>query len=73
LRFLYSSTRNDNCAGAVVLTVGTVNAAGSVQNATTSAETAGCATGTPDDDVWYRFTTSATQTYASISLTPVHY
>lgn len=61
---------NDNCAGAVVLTVGTANAAGSVQNATTSAEAAGCATGTPDDDVWYRFTTSATQTYASISLTP---
>jgi len=61
---------NDNCGGAVVLTVGTVNAAGSLQNATTSTETAGCATGTPDDDVWYRFTTSAAQTYASISLTP---
>jgi glucose/arabinose dehydrogenase len=61
---------NDNCAGAIVLTVGTANAAGSVQNATTSTATAGCATGTPDDDVWYRFTTSATQTYASISLTP---
>ena len=61
---------NDNCANAVVLTIGTANAAGTLQNATTSAETAGCATGTPDDDVWYRFTTSATQTYASISLTP---
>jgi len=61
---------NDNCAGAVLLTVGTVNATGSVQNATASAETVGCATGTTDDDVWYRFTTSATQTYASISLTP---
>lgn len=57
---------NDNCAGAVALTIGTVNSAGTVQNATASAETAGCATGTPDDDVWYRFT--ATQTYASISV-----
>jgi glucose/arabinose dehydrogenase len=61
---------NDNCAGAVTLTVGTANAAGTVQNATASAENAGCAAGTPDDDVWYKFTTSATQTYASISLTP---
>ena len=61
---------NDNCAGAVVLTIGTTNNAGTVQNATASTETNGCATGTQDDDVWYRFTTSATQTYASISLTP---
>ncbi len=61
---------NDNCGGAVNLTIGTVNSAGTVQNATASAETVGCSTGTPDDDVWYRFTTSATQTYASISLTP---
>jgi trimeric autotransporter adhesin len=64
---------NDNCGGAIALTIGTTYntaATATVQNATASAETAGCATGTPDDDVWYRFTTSATQTYASISLTP---
>lgn len=61
---------NDNCSGAVNLTVGTSLANQTVQNATASAETTGCATGTPDDDVWYRFTTSASQTYASISLTP---
>jgi trimeric autotransporter adhesin len=61
---------NDNCAGAVALTIGTANAAGTVQNATASTETAGCATGTQDDDVWYSFTTGATQTYAGISLTP---
>lgn len=61
---------NDNCsATSPVLTVGTALAS-TLQNATASAETTGCATGTPDDDVWYRFTTSATQTYASISLTP---
>jgi hypothetical protein len=57
---------NDNCAGAVNLTIGTVNSAGTVQNATASTETVGCASGTPDDDVWYRFT--ATQPYASVSV-----
>jgi glucose/arabinose dehydrogenase len=58
---------NDNCAGAVTLTIGTTNNTGTVQNATASAETAGCAAGTADDDVWYRFT--ATQTYAAINVT----
>lgn len=57
---------NDNCsATSPVLTIGTP-LAGTLQNATASAETAGCATGTPDDDVWYRFT--ATQSYAGISV-----
>jgi trimeric autotransporter adhesin len=61
---------NDDCsATSPVLTIGTT-LAGTVQNATASTATVGCATGTADDDVWYRFTTSATQTYASISLTP---
>jgi trimeric autotransporter adhesin len=59
---------NDDCAGAIALTIGTANTTGTVQNATTSAEVAGCATGTPDDDVWYRFT--ATQTYAGITVGP---
>ncbi|TMI64853.1 MAG: T9SS type A sorting domain-containing protein [Bacteroidetes bacterium] len=61
---------NDDCVNAVNLTIGTANNAGTVQNASASTATAGCATGIPDDDVWYKFTTSATQTYASISLTP---
>jgi trimeric autotransporter adhesin len=61
---------NDNCAGAVILTAGTVNNAGTVQNASASSETIGCASGTPDDDVWYRFTTGTTQRYATITLTP---
>ena len=62
---------NDNCsATSPVLTVGTALTNQTVQNATVSVATVGCATGTPDDDVWYRFTTSATQTYASVSVIP---
>ncbi|MBS4063529.1 MAG: PQQ-dependent sugar dehydrogenase [Chitinophagaceae bacterium] len=57
---------NDNCSGAVNLTVGTSLTNQTVQNATASSETVGCASGTPDDDVWYRFT--ATQSYAAISV-----
>ena len=57
---------NDNCsATSPVITIGKP-LAGTLQNATASAATAGCATGTPDDDVWYRFT--ATQSYAGISV-----
>ncbi len=57
---------NDCSASSPVLTVGTALANQTVQNATTSTAPTGCATGTPDDDVWYRFT--ATQPYASVSL-----
>jgi glucose/arabinose dehydrogenase len=61
---------NDNCAGALVLTSGTTNSTGTVLNATASGTTVGCATGTPDDDVWFTYTTGSTQTYASITVTP---
>ncbi|MEJ8816823.1 PQQ-dependent sugar dehydrogenase [Lacibacter sp. H407] len=61
---------NDNCAGALVLTSGTTNSTGSVLNAAASGTTVGCATGTPDDDVWFSYTTGSTQTYASITVTP---
>lgn len=61
---------NDDCANALTLTPGTSNSTGSVLNATASGTTVGCATGTPDDDVWYKFTTTSTQTYATITVTP---
>lgn len=60
---------NDDCANAFTLTPGTTNSTGSVLNATASGTTVGCATGTPDDDVWYKFTTTSTQTYATITVT----
>lgn len=60
---------NDDCAGALTLTPGITNSAGTVLNATASGTTVGCATGTPDDDVWYKFTTTSTQTFATITVT----
>jgi glucose/arabinose dehydrogenase len=60
---------NDDCAGALTITAGTTNSAGNLTNATASGTTVGCATGTPDDDVWYKFTTTSTQTNATISVT----
>jgi len=58
---------NDNCATAQVITQGAscVTTAGTVVGATNSG-IASC-TGTPDDDVWYRFT--ATSTIAIINRT----
>ncbi len=53
---------NDNCAGAITLTVGTNGdcnpISGSVASATASPNTS-CGTGTPDDDVWYKFVVSS--------------
>lgn len=60
---------NDDCANALTLTPGTTNSTGSVLNATASGTTVGCATGTPDDDIWYKFTTTSTQTFATITVT----
>jgi glucose/arabinose dehydrogenase len=59
---------NDDCAGALTITPGTTNSAGTVLNATASGTTVGCATGTPDDDIWYKFTTTSTQTSATITV-----
>lgn len=57
---------NDACSGALSLTPG-ITYTGSVGNATTSAGiVVGCATGTPDDDVWYKF--NATRTYATVTV-----
>lgn len=60
---------HDDCAGALTITPGSTNSAGSLTNATASGTAVGCATGTPDDDVWYKFTTTSTQTNATITVT----
>lgn len=53
---------NDNCAGAIALTVGTNGDCnpilGTVASATASPN-ASCGTGTPNDDVWYKFVVSS--------------
>ncbi|MBL7739097.1 MAG: PQQ-dependent sugar dehydrogenase [Chitinophagaceae bacterium] len=65
--FTVCVTSNDNCATATNVTPGTTNMIGSVFGASTSAGVpVDCATGTPDDDVWYRFT--AIYSYATITL-----
>ncbi len=52
---------NDECASAITLSNGVTNSSGTVWLATTSTGIpVDCATGTPDDDVWYKFTPSAT-------------
>lgn len=61
---------NDDCGAATPLTVNPDNlcgttTAGTIQNATTSAQANGCG-GTADDDVWYSFV--ATSTVHDISL-----
>ncbi len=60
---------NDNCSGSTALTIGTTNSTGNLLNATASGTTVGCATGTPDDDVWFSFT--PTQVNATIALSSV--
>ena len=61
---------NDDCSGAVTLSNGTTNGAGTVWNATTTGGIAtGCATGNPDDDVWYKFTPAAAS--LNVSLTAI--
>lgn len=61
---------NDNCSGATALTIGT-GSAGTVSAATASSGISiGCATGDPNDDVWYSFvaaTANATVTLSSVS------
>ncbi len=61
---------NDECSSATSLTVGTTNSSGTVWGATGSTGiTTGCATGTADDDVWYRF--SAPASTASVTLSSI--
>src|SRR5437762_2281211 len=54
---------NDECLSATSLILGVTNTNGTVKSATTSTGIpVGCATGNPDDDVWYSFTLSSTTT-----------
>ena len=60
---------NDNCASATLLTSATscTNTNGTVANATNSGVPVGSCTGTPDDDVWYRFITASTDHTITLS------
>src|SRR4029079_4211384 len=61
---------NNDCPGAITLANGTTNTTGTVWNATASGSIpVGCATGNPDDDVWYKFT--PTSGLATISLSSI--
>ena len=61
---------NDNCATATTLTPGSTFMNGTVFGASTSAGIpVGCATGNPDDDVWFKFT--AVYNYATITLSNI--
>ena len=61
---------NNDCSGAITLTNGTTNSTGTVWNATASSSIpVGCASGNPDDDVWYKFT--PTTGLATISLSSI--
>ena len=58
---------NDECSGATALTIGTTNSAGTVWLATASSGIpTGCASGAPDDDVWYKFTASSSSAIVSL-------
>lgn len=60
---------NDNCSGATALTIGVSSSSGNTSGATASTGITNCSGGgTPDDDVWYRFT--ATSTVTRITVTP---
>lgn len=56
---------NDECTGAIALTVNAAAVQGTVQNATQSLAPIVCNsfTGTSDEDVWYSFTTSSAGSY----------
>lgn len=59
---------NDECSGAVTLSSGIANTSGTLWLATTSPGISlGCATGDPDDDVWYKFTASSASAIVGLS------
>lgn len=59
---------NDDCSTATNLTVGTTNNSGTVWAATASSSiSTGCASGTPDDDVWYKFTATSSNINIALS------
>jgi trimeric autotransporter adhesin len=63
---------NDDCNNAISLTSGSINSSGTVWGATASSGIpVDCATGNPDDDVWYKITTSTFSNSLTISLSSV--
>jgi hypothetical protein len=61
---------NDNCAQATTLSIGSLHTATSTISATASADVPVCNAsnpGTPDDDVWFRFTATSTVTRISVN------
>lgn len=68
--FTVCVTSNDDCANATIIVPGSTINYGSVYGASaTGGVTVGCATGNPDDDVWYKFTAIAS--YATVTLSTV--
>jgi len=58
---------NDECTAATTLSMGSATS-GTVWQATTSTVSSpGCATGTADDDVWYKFTATSSKTVITLS------
>lgn len=72
---LFSLPENDECSGAIALTnisnvdcvVGQNTIVGNTKGATGSPEAASC--GTPDDDLWYKFTASETKSLIKVQST----
>ncbi len=60
---------NDDCSGAIALTIGTPLSSGNTSNATVSANVpSNCGGSTAAGDVWYKFT--ATSTFSNVSIVP---
>jgi trimeric autotransporter adhesin len=58
---------NDDCSGATTLTIGSATS-GTVWAATASSSIpSGCASGSPDDDVWYKFTATSSNVNIALS------
>jgi len=65
----FSQPGNNDCPGTAIVP-GTTNTTGTLRNATASTGIpVGCATGNPNDDVWYNFV--AANSYVTITLTNV--
>lgn len=65
----FSQPGNNECPGTTIVP-GTTNTTGTLRNATASSGIpVGCASGNPNDDVWYNFV--AVNSYATITLTNV--
>lgn len=65
--YVNAAPSNDECSGSIILTPGTTQTGATLANATPSASiSVGCATGTPDDDVWFHFV--PVRSYATVTV-----